>query len=193
LTNLLVARSMALEVAMDAHSASQSKFLSGLCRRCLGVAFVAILIAACSAPAGPEIVIDETGWEAVPATVAAGGGEFTLTVTNQTGEGQAFAVIFLYEGEPGSLPTVDGLLDLDQGNWVPGETNFWFVYPEYEFPEGEGVGPAPLDPAFVGANAEMTFTIGGPKGGGEPGTYVVVSWAAGGYEAGDYAAFTITE
>ena len=178
---------------MATHSKSQSKLLTGLYPRRLAIASLAILMAACSAPAGPEIVISETGWEAVPATVVAEGGKFTLTVTNQTAQDQTFAIILLYEGEPDSLPTVDGLLDLDQRNWVPGEANFWIVYPDYEFPEGEGVGPAPLTPSRVDANAETTFTVGGSKGGGEPGTYVIVSWAPGAYEAGDYAEFTITE
>jgi len=152
-----------------------------------------LVLGACSAPAGPAIHINETSWTASQSEVGAGGGEFTLTVTNQTAEDQTFAVIFLYEGEPGSLPTVDGLLDLDQRNRVPGEPNFSVVYPEYETQEGEGVGPAPLNPAEVDADAETMFTIGGLKGGGEPGTYVVLSWTPGGYEAGDYAPFTITE
>ena len=78
---------------MAAHRGSYSRFLTSLRPRCLTVLLVAILIAACSTPAGPEILISETGWEAVPAIVAAGGGEFTLTVTNQTAEDQTFAVI----------------------------------------------------------------------------------------------------
>ncbi len=161
--------------------------------RSLGWGLIAaVLIGACSAPAGPEIVINETGWDAVPATVAAGGGAFTLTVTNKTAEHQTFAVLYLYEGDPDSLPTVDGLLDLDQENWVPGETNFWFVYPDYAFPEGEQT-LAPLTPAGVDANTETTITIGGAKGGGEPGTYVILSWEQGGYEAGDYTEFVITD
>ena len=172
---------------------SQSRFLTRLHPRRFTILLAAILIAACSTPAGPEIVIDETGWDAVPGSVAAGGGEFTLTVTNQTANDQTFAVIYIYEGDPDSIPTVNGLLDLDQRNWVPGETNFWFVYPEYAFPEGEGAGPAPLTPATVDADSETTFTIGGPKGGGEPGTYVILSWELGGYEAGNYTEFAITE
>ena len=178
---------------MAAHRGSYSRFLTSLRPRCLTVLLVAILIAACSTPAGPEILISETGWEAVPAIVAAGGGEFTLTVTNQTAEDQTFAVIYIYEGDPGSMPTVDGLLDLDQGNWIPGETNFWFVYPDYAFPEGEGVGPVPLTPAAIDADSQTSFTIGGTKGGGESGTYLIVSWEPGGYEAGDYTEFEITE
>ena len=181
------------EVAITAHRESHLKLLASLHPRRLTILFVAILVAACSTPAGPGIVIDEGGWEAVPATVAVGGGAFTLTVTNQTAEHQTFAVIYLYQGEPDLLPMVDGLLDLDNRNRVPGEANFWIVHPEYETREGEGVNPPPLTPAGVGANSETTFTIGGAKGGGEPGTYVILSWAPGGYEAGHYTEFTITE
>lgn len=151
-----------------------------------------LTLVSCSAPGGPAVQINETSWTASPSAVQARGGEFTLTVTNKTAQDKTFAVIFLFEGEPESMPTVDGLLDLDQRNWVPGETNFSIVYPEYETQEGEGVAPAPLDPAEVEADAESTFTIGGFKGGGEPGTYVVLSWSPGGYEAGDYASFEIT-
>ena len=161
--------------------------------RSFAVLVASIAFVACSTPAGPEIVMSEADWDAVPDAIAAGGGEFTLTVTNQTAELQPFGVIYLYEGEPNSLPMVDGLLDLDNRNRVPGDANFWIVHPDYEALEGDGVDPPPLTPAEVSANSETTFTIGGPKGGGEPGTYVILSWVPGGYEAGHYVAFTITE
>ena len=34
--------------------------------------------------------------------------------------------------------------------------------------------------------------VGGFEGGGEPGTYVVLSWKPGGYEEGDYTSFAVT-
>lgn len=83
----------------------------------------AVLIAAgCSTASGPEIVISDSGWEAVPGSVAAGGGEFNLTVVNKTETRQAFVVVTMCAVDevdysagnrnPGPLPMRDGLLDL---------------------------------------------------------------------------------
>jgi hypothetical protein len=160
-------------------------------------AVLAVMVASCSAPAGPNIDIMDGEWSATPSSVEAGGGEFTLTVANETATTQTFAVVYLWRGSPDSLPTVDGLLDLSRNRLTgdaenPGVALFSVVYPEYESPEGEGVEPAPLAPASVEPTEEVTFTIGGAKGGGEPGPYVLLSWEPGGYEAGDYAAFEIT-
>jgi len=165
-------------------------------RLVLGAAVV-VLAASCSAPAGPNIDIRDDAWTATPLSVEAGGGEFTLTVANETATTQTFAVVYLWRGSPDAIPTVDGLLDLTRDRLAGDEENpdaalFSIVYPEYESPEGEGVEPAALVPASVEATEEVTFTIGGAKGGGEPGSYVVLSWEPGAYEAGDYAAFEIT-
>jgi hypothetical protein len=158
---------------------------------CIGL--LVLLLASCSTPAGPTIAITETSWTASPSDLKVGGGSFALTVSNQTDRTQTFAVVHILEGAPGSLPTVDGRLDLDARNQVPGESNFWIVYPEYEQQEGEGVGPAPLIPAEVEADSESTITIGGLKGGGEPGRYMILSWGMGEYDAGHYAVFTISD
>ena len=165
-------------------------------RVALGVV-VAVVVVSCSAPAGPNIDIGDGAWSASASPVEAGGGEFTLTVANETDTTQTFAVVYLWRGSPDSLPTVDGLLDLSRNHLAGDAENpdvalFSVVYPDYHSPEGEGVEPAPLVPVSVEPTEEVTFTIGGAKGGGEPGPYVVLSWEPGGYEAGDYAAFEIT-
>lgn len=165
-------------------------------RLVLGAAVV-VLAASCSTPAGPNIDIRDDVWTANPSSIEAGGGEFTLTIANETATTQPFAVVSLWRGSADALPLVDGLLDLSRNNLGGDAENpdvalFSVVYPDYESPEGEGVAPAPLVPAVVEPAEEVTFTIGGAKGGGEPGPYVVLSWVPGGYEAGDYTAFDIT-
>ena len=161
-------------------------------------AAIAVLAVSCSVPAGPYVNITDDSWSATPSSIEAGGGEFSLTVANETETTQTFAVVYLWRGSPDAIPTVDGLLDLSRDR-LAGDTEnpdaalFSVVYPEYESPEGEGVEPAPLVPASVEPTEEVIFTIGGAKGGGGPGPYVVLSWEPGGYEAGDYAAFEITE
>ena len=121
----------------------------------LGVV-VAVLAASCSVPAGPNIEMRDDSWSAEPSSAQAGGGEFTLTVANETATTQTFAVVYLWRGSPDAIPTVDGLLDLSRDRLAGDEENpdaalFWIVYPEYESPEGEGVEPAALVPASVEA------------------------------------------
>jgi hypothetical protein len=199
---------------VSTHSESQSKLPTRPYPRRLSIALVALLIAACSAPAGPEIVIDETGWEAVPATAAAGGGKFDLTVTNNTDTPQEFVVVVICDAvsidaadevdytpanqDPDALPIVDGQLDLQRSGLCgdpesPDTALYTLAFPEYEPSEGQASNPEAMTPGSVAPNTDATVTIGGLKGGGEPGTYVILSWSPGGYEAGDYTAFTITE
>ena len=47
-------------------------------------------------------------------------------------------------------------------------------------------------PDTIDPGEEKSITIGGLKGGGEAGTYVVVSYTPGRYEVGEYAEFAIT-
>ena len=167
------------------------------CARLVLAGAFALLVVSCSAPAGPNIDIRDGSWSAAASSAEAGGGEFTLTVANETATTQTFAVVYLWRGSPDAIPTVDGLLDLSRNHLAgdsehPDAALFSIVYPEYESPEGEGVEPAALVPVSIEPTEEVTFTVGGAKGGGEPGRYVVLSWEPGAYEAGDYAAFEIT-
>jgi hypothetical protein len=208
------AGSMEVEVEVSTHSESQSNLLTGPSPRRLTIALVAVLIAACSAPAGPEIVIDETGWEAVPATAAAGGGKFDLTVSNDTNTQQEFVVVVICDAvsidaadevnytpanqDPDALPIVDGQLDLQRSGLCgdPGSPDtalYTLVYPDYEASEGQPSNPEAMTPGTVAPKTDTTITIGGFEGGGEPGTYVILSWSPGGYEAGHYTEFTIKE
>lgn len=167
-------------------------------RMSLGLVAAVVLVAACSSAAeGPTIEINDDSWSAVLATVEAGGGSFTITVVNSGTEQQEFAVVSLYGGDPGALPTSSGVLDLSrEGLFVDAENpeiaTFHVVHPDYERREGEGVDPGALVPDTVGPGEEKTVTIGGFEGGGEPGTYVVLSYEPGRYEAGDFASFTVT-
>jgi hypothetical protein len=159
-------------------------------------------------------VIDDTGWKAVPATVAAGGDKFDLTVTNNTNTPQEFVVVVICDAvsidasdevdytpanqDPDALPIVDGQLDLQRSGLCgdlesPDTALYTLVYPEYEASEGQASNPETMTAGSVAPNTATTITIGGFEGGGEPGTYVILSWSPGGYEAGDYTAFTITE
>ena len=163
------------------------------------VVVLAVLAASCSTtPEGPTVEITDGSWTATPSTVEAGGGSFSLTVANRTATPQTFAVVTLCGGDPGALPIEDGLLDLSRDGLCGDPKNpevalFWVVHPDYERGEGEGVAPRPLVPDSVDPAEEKTITIGGWKVGEESGTYVILSWEPGGYEAGDYAVFTITD
>lgn len=179
----------------------------------LGTGLVAVLLVvvavSCSASEeGPTVVISDDGWSATPASAAVGGGEFTLTVSNDTDAVQSFVVVTMcpnpeatqqpHGNDPAALPTSDGLLDLSRDMLCgdpeqPDVALFIVVSGDYEHREGEGVTPGPMTPTTVEPGGEETVTIGGAKGGGEPGTYVALSWKPGGYEEGDYAVFTVTE
>jgi hypothetical protein len=160
-----------------------------------------VLAASCSSPAeGPTIEIKDGSWTAVPATMEAGGGSFELTVSNLGTTRQEFAVVSLFSGDPYALPIRSGQLDLRHHQGLvnlenPESATYYVVHPDYERREGEGseVDPGTLVPDTIEPGEEKTVTIGGFKGGGEPGTYVVLSYTQGRYEAGDYAAFTITD
>jgi len=167
-------------------------------RAILGCAAVIVLVAACSfAAEGPTIEIGDSSWSAMPSTMEAGGGSFTITVVNSGTEQQEFAVVSLFGGDAAALPMNNGMLDLSRNGLStdaenPGVATFHVVHPDYEGQEGEGVEPGLLVPDTIGPGEEKTVTIGGFEGGGEPGTYVVLSYKPGAYEAGDYASFTIT-
>ena len=162
------------------------------------VVVLVVLAVSCSSPAeGPTIEIGEGSWTAVPATLEAGGGSFDITVSNLGTTRQEFAVVSLFDGHPGALPTRNGLLDLRHHQGLvnfenPESATYYVVHPDYERREGEGVDPGTLVPDTIDPGEEKSITIGGFKGGGEPGTYVVLSYTPGRYEAGDYAAFIIT-
>lgn len=165
----------------------------------LAAVLLAALTASCSSTAeGPTIEIRDRGWTAVPSTMGAGG-SFAITVTNLGTQSQDFAVLRLWEGDPDALPMRDGLIDLRQDqpfsdSQNPGHTRFDVVYPDYERREGDGVEPGILAPEIIEPGEEMSVTIGNAlKGGGGSGTYVVLSYQPGGYDAAQYAVFTITD
>lgn len=166
------------------------------CRVLLGctVALLVVLAASCSSTAeGPTIEIRDGSWIAVPPTVEAGGGSFSVTVINLGTEPREFAVVTLWRGEPDALPMRNGQLDLRLDQPFAETVHFDVVHPDYERQEGEGVEPGPLIPDTIDPGEEKSVTIGGFEGGGEPGTYVVLSHEPGRYEAGEYAAFSITD
>jgi len=156
-----------------------------------GAAALLAVMPACAAPAqGPTIEIGESAWSAVPPVMGASGGEFVITVANLTDTLQKFAVVTISSGaDADALPMDEGLLDVGfDGSY---SSTYWIVHPDYERREGEGVTPDPVAPDTIEPGERKSVTIGGFKGGGEPGTYVVVSFEVGGYEADDYAVFTI--
>lgn len=156
---------------------------------------LAVLAASCSSTAeGPTIEIRDSSWTAVPETLEAGGGSFSIRLVNLGTTRQAFAVVTLFGGDPGTLPIRDGLLDVSRDGISADPDNpeialFGVGHPDYERREGGGI----LVPDTIEPGEEKSITIGGLKGGGEAGTYVVVSYTPGRYEAGDYAEFTITD
>lgn len=155
------------------------------------ITMLLVAVPACSGPAdGPTIELRESAWTAVPPQMQASGGEFVITVTNLTDAQQKFAVVACFGADPDALEMEDGLLAL--GSESGYNSTYWIVHPEYERREGEGVTPDPVAPDTIAAGERKTITIGGLKGGGEPGDYVVLSYETGGYEAGVYAVFEIT-
>ena len=160
-------------------------------RLTLGVAatLLVALAASCSSPAhGPSIKIRDGSWSAVPAEMELGGGSFTILVTNLDTVPAEFAVVSLNGADPGALPVRDGQLDMRDNL-----SSFAVVYPEPAPDENRQSGAESILLAqTIGPDQEMQVTIGTFEGGGEPGTYVVMSCEKGRYEAGDYAVFTIT-
>lgn len=126
------------------------------------------------------------------------GGSFEITVVNLGTSRQEFAVVSLFDGDPGALPMLNGTLDVSRDGLSfdsenPATTTFYVVHPDLESREGTDMASGILVPDSVGPGEEKTVTIGSLMGGGEPGTYLVLSYAPGRYEAGDYVAFTITD
>jgi len=159
------------------------------------MALLVVVATACSSPAeGPTVEMRVGSWSPTSTTMEAGGGSFRITLVNRKAEPVRFAVLRMWAGDPNGLPILDGTIDLRQDQPFsdtqnPNYVNFDVVYPEYERTEPT---PAPLVPDTIEPGEEKSVTIGGFKGGGEPGSYVVISMEPGGYEAGEYAVFAIT-
>jgi len=155
----------------------------------LAVTSLVVVSASCSSPAhGPSIQIRDGSWSAEPAVMELGGGSFTILVTNLGSASKEFAVVNLNGADPDALPMRDGALDMRDNM-----STFTVVFPEPAPNEGrEGGAETVLVAEMLDPDEETQVTIGGFKGGGEPGIYVVMSCEKGRYEAGDYAVFTIT-
>jgi hypothetical protein len=172
------------------------------------VLLVAVLGAGCSPPPpGLTVTIGDDVWAAEPSTMSIGGDEFSVTVANESDSTESF-VMLRYWGEPSALPVVDGEVEVrrnglkgggdDPWNCVPCPRDvalFAILYPPN--PDGSGAGegevPNPQVPELVEPGALTTFTIGNElKGGGGPGSYMILSWEPGEYESGAYVTFEIT-
>lgn len=132
------------------------------------------------------------------------GDQFELTLVNSTGTPVSFIIIRMDYGDVKDIPLVNGVPD------VSGQV----VYEVYDVdaqgselsrpvvaygmihPGEVGESPPPgWEAASVDAGEEQKVAIGGGfgMGGGEPGSYAVISYEPGGHERGDYAVFNLTD
>ncbi|MCH7902065.1 MAG: hypothetical protein IH818_14345 [Acidobacteria bacterium] len=159
----------------------------------IAFAFLLVAMTSCSSQ-GPTIEISDGSWLAEPAT-SSQSGDFRITVTHTGSEQEEYVVVRIFDGDPDSLPVVDGVLDIARSGISadpesPGVALFGIEYPEG--PSGEG--GTGFEPATIEPGETQSVTIGSSlKGGGGPGTYVVLSYLPGHYEQGEYAVFTLTD
>ena len=171
----------------------------------LGGALVwGILLASCSSPMqGPTIQIAADGWTANPETMVQTSDRFEITIVNSTNTPVNFIIFRMDYGDIKDIPLVDGLPDLsgmtvyevyevdDLGELSRPVVAYTMIHPG---DVGESP-PAGWEPASVEAGKEQKVIIGGAfgMGGGEPGSFAVISYEPGGHERGDFAVFNLTD
>lgn len=151
----------------------------------LACAFALLLAACSSVTQGPTVRIADSGWTVQPSSVDQPSGQFDLVVVNETAEVQRFLVVGLDKGEPDELPIVNGLLDTTRSCALA-----FRVVGESTYCGGSEQPPLTEIPS-VAPGEEITISVGSVLGGGDPGRYVVLSHRPGGYEAGEFVAFTM--
>ncbi len=134
----------------------------------------------------------------MPATMVHTGEWFKINVVNATDSPLKFVIVEMNIGQVADLPLVDGVIDIsrqvvyesdDPAVSSPLVVAYYVVYPEVLGEEAPGWAPAVVDPG-----EEETVAIGSPGlGGGERGSYAVISYEPGGLERGDFVSFDLTD
>lgn len=163
---------------------------------------VSLLLSSCSQPTqGPTVRIGEDGWAANPPTMTQERLTFELTLVNALDRPVSFVIVRMDYGEVTDLPLVNGVPDVDRGTHVihgaleeekfaPDVMGPLVVAYHLVHPDVDEVTPATAPVLEPGE--ERKVRVGNPGlGGGEPGSYVVISYEPGGLERGDYAFFTL--
>jgi len=170
---------------------------------CLGARAIwlpfCLLLSGCFQPPtqGPIVDIGEDGWIADPPTIAQTRERFEVTLVNSLDTSVSFIIVRMDYGEVTDLPLLNGVVDVnrqvvyevdDPMVLSPPLVAYSVVYPDNEEIFNEGTAPV-LEPGQEGK-----VTIGNPGlGGGEPGSFAVISHDPGGLERGDYATFNLTD
>ena len=159
------------------------------------------LLAACSSPTqGPTIQIGADGWTASPETMVQASDRFEITIVNTTDTPAKFILVRMDYGDVKDIPVVDGVVDATAQvvyeSDDPTVQSLPMVAYSMIHPENPGESlPPEWEPASIEAGAEMRIVVGGAfgMGGGEPGSFVVISYESGGLERGDLAVFNLTD
>ena len=153
---------------------------------------------------GPTIQIGADEWTANPKTMVQTKGQFELTLVNSTDTRVNFVIVRMDYGDVKDIPLMDGLPDLSGVTvyevYGVDDQGFELSRPVVAYTTihpgdvGESL-PSGWEPASVDAGEEETVVIGGAlgMGGGEPGSFAVISYDPGGLERGDYAVFNLTD
>jgi len=156
-----------------------------------------VIVTACSPMEGPTIVIDASGWSAIPERMVQPGNQYVLRVVNTTDSPVSPVVVRMFSGDVRDIPLINGVIvDVENGTAdglhevhqpAPG-LEYRMFYPDLE-DIAAGRPLAPLEPGD-----ELRVVVGGSfgLGGGEPGTYAVISNDPGGLKRGDFAVFELT-
>lgn len=161
------------------------------------------LLAACAPPTqGPIVRIDDDGWTADPVSMVQEREWFEVTLVNSSQTEARFMIVRMEFGEVLDLPQVNGVVDVsrDQG-FVTGPVEYDTFEPVVGplvvsyvlvYPDTLGVTDATVPVLQPGEERDVRVGNRG-LGGGDPGSYAVISYEPGSLERGDYVVFSLTD
>lgn len=163
-----------------------------------------LLVSSCQAPTtGPTVNAGEDGWIADPLTTMQERERFEVTLVNSLDTPVSFVIVRLDYGEATDLPVVNGVVDVNRTRGaVYGPVEYEVYDPNVSgplvvayhmvYPDVEEVTESTVPVLEPGEETKVTIGNAG-LGGGEPGSYAVISHEPGGLERGDYAVFNLTD
>jgi hypothetical protein len=164
---------------------------------------LSLLLTACGPPTqGPIVRIDDDGWTADPVSMEQEREWFEVTLINSSQTEARFVIVRMEFGEVLDLPQVNGVVDVSRSQgFVTGPVEYDTFEPVVGplvvsyylvYPDTLGVTDATVP--VLQSGEERNVRVGNRGlGGGEPGSYAVISYEPGSLERGDYVAFDLTD
>lgn len=161
-----------------------------------------LVLTACAPPTqGPVVHISEDGWTADPVTMVQEREWFELSIINSSQAEARFVIVRMEFGDVLDIPQVDGVVDVSRGQgFVTGPVE----YDTFEqvtgplmasyrlvYPDTLGASDATVPLLQPGEEREVRVGNRG-LGGGDPGSYAVISYEPGSLERGEYVVFDLT-